>query len=93
MRAGASHETAKSIAMEIKQSIKNGATTHEIYKMILSLLRKSEKLPSFLFRLREALSELDSVSFEIYVKKLLEAYGYRCKWDTIIKGKSSLLSL
>ena len=85
-RAGASKGTAERIAREIRRNSRNGTTTHEIYRMILSLLRKTEKIPSFLFRLREALAELDSVSFELYTKKLMEAYSYKCKWDVIVRG-------
>ena len=88
LRSGTNKETAEYIAEEIRKKVRNGTTTHDIYRMILSFLAKTEKISSFLFRLREALAGLDSVSFELYVKKLLESYGYKCKWNCIIKGKS-----
>lgn len=87
LRAGSDKETAEYIAEEIRKKVSDGTTTHDIYKMILSYLAKTEKITAFLFRLREALSQLDSLSFELYVKKLLESYGYKCKWDVIVKGK------
>jgi len=87
LRSGANKETAIGIAKEIKRNVKEGTTTREIYKMIVSLLMKAEKVPAFLFRLREAMAELDPVSFEVYTKKLLESCGYKCRWNVLVKGK------
>jgi len=85
MRSGVTPDDAKAIAKKISSSIQSGATTHKIYTMILDELDKSHA-DSSLFMLREAIANLDPVSFEVYVKKVLEAHGYRCVWNKLIKG-------
>jgi hypothetical protein len=88
LRADASIETAREIAEEISKNLQEGTTTHEIYEMILSGLRKRRDKSSLLFTLRESISRLDSTCFELYAKRILEAHGYQCKWNAIIRGKS-----
>lgn len=87
IRAGAKRGEAEAIAGMIKRNIKDGDSTHKIYRMIISELDKREDNTSFLFRLREAAAVLDSISFELYVKAILNADGYTCKWNKIIKGR------
>ena len=87
MRSGASREIAEEIATIISRNIRDGDTTHKIYKMIVSELAKREDRTSFVFRLRESIARMDSLSFELYIKKVLESYGYRCSWNRIIKGR------
>ncbi len=86
MRAGVSPEAAKSIARKIASSVTEGTTTHKIYTMILDELDKVSTGSSSLFMLRESVANLDPVSFELFVKKVLEAHGYRCLWNKLIKG-------
>jgi len=88
LRADASIETAREIAEEISKNLQEGTTTHEIYEMILSGLRKRRDRSSLLFTLRESISKLDSRCFELYAKKILEAHGYKCKWNVIVRGRS-----
>lgn len=87
IRAGTSREVAKEIANIIKSSIKEGDTTSKIYKMIVAELTEREDRASFVFTLRESTARMDSNSFEVYVKVILEAYGYRCHWNKITKGR------
>lgn len=82
-RSGVSLSTAKNIAKKIASSVVNGVTTHKIYTMILDEL---DKTSGSLFMLREAVANLDPVSFELFIKKILEAHGYRCTWNKLIKG-------
>ena len=86
MRSGVSRGVAEEIATIIRKSIREGETTHKIYRMIISELAKRENKTSFVFTLRESIARMDSLSFELYVKRILEAYGYRCAWNKIIKG-------
>lgn len=84
VRSGVPLGVARGIAKKIASSISNGATTHKIYTMILDELDKING--SALFTLREAVANLDPVSFELYIKKVLEAHSYKCTWNKIIKG-------
>ncbi len=84
MRSGLSEADARSVAKKISASMQNGITTHKLYTMVLEELDKSN--PNSIFMLREAVANLDPVSFEVYVKKVLEAHGYRCVWNKLIRG-------
>ena len=90
LRAGVSRGTARKIAAEIEQSVYDGITTREIYKMVLKKLDKQEEelRPSYHYRLRKALAEIDSESFEKFVKELMASHGFECDWNKIIRGAS-----
>ncbi len=85
MRAGVSAETAKSIAKKVKAAFPAGTTTHKIYSFVLDELDRIGD--TGLFTLRESVASLDPTSFEIYVKKVLEAHGYKCAWNKLIQGR------
>lgn len=84
VRSGVAADAAKSIAKKVAASVQNGMTTHKIYTMILDELDKVGD--SSIFMLRESIANLDPVSFELFTKKVLEAHGYRCTWNKLIKG-------
>src|SRR3989344_4208404 len=85
MRAGVSNETARSIVRKIRATFPDGTTTHKIYLFILDELDRAGD--SGLFALRESVANLDPVSFELFVKKVLEAHGLKCYWNRLVKGK------
>ena len=88
LRAGSTKDLSISIANIVEKSFPDNSSTHDIYRFVLDELeKKSEKLAS-LFGLREAIAELDSVSFEKYTAKILEANGYECTWNRIIDGRN-----
>jgi hypothetical protein len=87
VRAGASRKTAVEIAKKVSSEIREGDTTQKIYGIIIAELEKREDRTSFVFTLRESIARMDSISFELYVKDILEAYGYNCDWNKIIKGR------
>ena len=58
IRAGTSKEKAEQIVDKILPAIRDGTTTHEIYKLILNELDKMEDKSSFIFRLREVVAKL-----------------------------------
>lgn len=87
MRAGTSKDVAEAIVKKIESKIKDGTTTHEIYKTILDELERRKDKSALSFPLREAIANLDPEKFEIYVKKILEEHGYECKWNNLIQGK------
>jgi len=86
IRAGASEEISKKIADEIEKIAYDGITTKEIYENIKKLLEKYEKRLSSIYGLRESISTLDPLIFEVYVKRILENYNYVCEYNKIISG-------
>lgn len=86
LRSGAQKFAAEKIAKKIERSVAEGTTTHDIYRMIISELEEAEDRSSLLFRLRESVAALDSRVFEVYVKKVLEANGFRCSWNKTVEG-------
>ncbi|HIG96745.1 MAG TPA: hypothetical protein HA230_00135 [Candidatus Aenigmarchaeota archaeon] len=84
VRAGVSNAVARRIAKKVAGSVQNGTTTHKIYTTILDELDKASG--HSLFALREAVANLDPTTFELYVKKVLEAHGYKCTWNKLIQG-------
>ncbi len=84
MNAGVKKDEATAISEKISNRISNGTSTEDIYRMIIDEINAKQAM---LFRLREAISKLDSQSFEIYVKRILENNGYECTWNKILQGK------
>lgn len=87
MRAGLSRKAAENIVRKVEARLFNGIRTHDIYEMVLKELERIEDRSSMVFRLREAVSEIPSDKFELYVKKILESYGYKCQWNVLVEGK------
>ncbi len=86
-RVGVDHKTAMQIASRIESTVKEGESTHDVYKKILIELNKLENKSPFDYRLRESVAHLGPMVFERYVKKILEFNGFKCKLDQIIKGE------
>ena len=83
MNAGAKRSEAAAISERIER--RGGElSTEDIHSMVVSELESSKAM---LFRLREAIAHLDSQSFEIYIKRILESNGYKCEWNRIFDGK------
>jgi hypothetical protein len=86
LRAGLKKEEAHAVARFVRSQAKDGMTTHQIHDIIV---RETEKLllhSPLILMLREAIANIDSESYEIYTKKILEADGYTCKWNVLVKG-------
>jgi hypothetical protein len=87
LRAGATREKAEEIAKKISQRVKENWTTHKIYQMIITELDKIKNKSAFVVTIRHAIAKLGPENFELYCKKLLEAEGYTCEWNKIVKGR------
>ena len=86
LRVGVSDEDARAIAGRIESSVKDGMTTQEIYQNILKELRIVEKKSAVAYSVREMIAHIDPEIFELFVKKLLEAYGYQCEYSKLVEG-------
>ncbi len=56
--------------------------------MLFEEIEKVSAKSAAIFGLRESIADLDSRSFELYSMKVLEANGFRCEWDRLVKGRS-----
>ncbi|MBS3056928.1 MAG: restriction endonuclease [Candidatus Aenigmarchaeota archaeon] len=86
MRTGVNRNKAEEIARKIKKSTKDETRTDKIYRMILKELDKHSPVSSSMYRLRRSLSEMDSISFEVFFMNILKKFGYKCEWNKIIAG-------
>ncbi len=87
IRAHTGEKMAMEIASYIERNIRDGTSTHAVYKMILDELDKRKSKSSIFLRLRDAVADLPPEKFEFYAKKILEAYGYMVEWNVIIEGE------
>jgi len=88
VRAGLDTRTAKEIAEFAERTLPDGATTHQIYDLVMEEIEKRNPKSAALFGLRDAIADLDSESFERYTRAVLEAHGWRCAWNQVIPGRS-----
>lgn len=88
IKAGASKENTRCIIDEIKKQVYDGITTREIYKKVREKLRELNPKTSKIYSLRESLSAIDPLAFELYVYELLSSCDYECTHDVIVPGKS-----
>jgi len=86
LRAGIKKETAIEIAEIVKSQIKDGSTTNKIYQIILKELKERKERYSFVYRLKEAISQLGPENFEKFTAKILDAHGYKCRSNRIVRG-------
>ncbi len=87
LRAGVPIDVAKEIAENVKREIYNRIPTEELYKIVLSHLRRFERSHAYLYRLKESVAELEPTAFEKFTKLILESLGYNAIWNVIIDGK------
>lgn len=86
LRVGISREKAEEIVNKVSSYIYEGISTREIYDYVKKELASFEKKSALIYGLRESVASLDPIAFEIFVKKLLEAHGYKCEHNKIIQG-------
>ena len=85
-RIGLSKSRAEEVLEEIQQNIVFPASTKKIFNMIHEIVGRYGKEYPFIYGLRKAIAELDSVSFEKYTSHLLREMGYNTKWNIIVEG-------
>jgi len=88
--AGAGKQQADHIANVVENKIHDGMTTHQIYKLAYSLLRKKRShTTAGKYRLKKSIFELGPSGhpFEIFVGKIFENLGYNVKVAVFMEGK------
>lgn len=86
LRVGVNREDAEKLSRKIESSVRDGMTTKEIYKNLMKELKSVEKKSAAAYSVRELVAELPPDIFELFVKKVLEAHGYKCSHNVLIKG-------
>ena len=75
------------ILKKTEDKLYNNIPTRELYQIVYSEIENyGLKQHSRIYRLREALSRLDSADFEKFVKVFLEKGGFSCIWNKKIQG-------
>ena len=79
---GCSPDTAQQISETITR--RSPQSSSDIHSMILETV---DAKAARLLMQRDAIARLDAPSFEMYVRRVLEGAGYKCKWNVMIQGK------
>jgi len=87
-RSGAGEEDIEQIIREVGSNLVDGITTHKVYQMAYSILRKKSHRIAGTYRLKKAIFELGPTGypFERFVGELLKNQGYKVEVGKIIKG-------
>ena len=87
LATGLEAKVAESIAQEVEKKLYDRIPTKELYYLLGQAIEAQGSLKHrCLYRLREALSELDSLKFEWYLTEVLRAHGYQAEWNKLILG-------
>lgn len=80
IRAGASRKQAKRIAQRTREQIREGMTTSEVYRLVLSNIGKEDErhVLKHRYRLKESIMKMGPAGFpfESYMSQILSQYGY-----------------
>lgn len=80
IRAGASKKLAEQVVKKVREQLRNGMRTREVYRMVLNALAAVDggQIIKHRYRLKESIMLMGPAgfAFETYVGKILENYGY-----------------
>lgn len=87
-RSGASEEDIIIIINMVIDQLVDGMSTHKVYQMAYSILRKKSNEAAGKYRLKKAIFELGPTGypFEKFVGELLKYQGYQVRVGQIVKG-------
>ena len=87
-KAGASKSVQDEIIAHIEKELKEGMTTHEIYRHAFELLRKEHRPAAARYSMRRAVLSLGPTGFpfETFVGEIFKARGYEVHTDQILQG-------
>jgi len=87
LRSRVPRAEAEKIVSEVGKQLFDKISTGEIYQIIYQQLKdQGLETGHRMYRLREALSLLDSMVFEQFVGRLLEKFDYQCSCNQILRG-------
>jgi len=87
-RSGVVEEDIKKVISEVSQNLVDGMSTHRVYQMAYSILRKRSQRSAGKYRLKKAIFELGPTGspFERFVGELLKNQGYKVEVGKIVQG-------
>lgn len=87
-KAGAPRNIAQSICKHVEQKITPNISTHRIFRSALRELIKTDRDVAARYSMHRGIAALGPAGFvfEQYVEAILQAYGYRTKRNTLMKG-------
>ena len=87
LHSGVQKNKVLEILKKIEGKLYNNISSKELYQIVSREIEKyGLKQHSRTYRLREALSRLDSSDFEKFIKAFLEKGGFKCIWNQKIQG-------
>lgn len=88
-KAGATEEIAQNIANHISGEIKDGMSTHEIFKHAFYLLHKAERPVALRYSLRRSLMDLgpSGFPFEKFIGEIFRRKGYTVQTGVMVPGQ------
>ena len=88
IRSGSTIEDAENVAKQVVETLKPGTSTHNIYKLAYSLIRKKSNRVAGRYKLKKAIFELGPTGypFERLVSELIRIKGYETQSGVILQG-------
>ena len=87
-RTGAGEQEIQKIIQVVNSKLVDGMSTHKVYQMAYSILRKQSHRAAGKYRLKKAIFELGPTGypFERFVGELLKNQGYKVEVGKIVQG-------
>lgn len=87
-KTNASESIKSKILDEVRNRLKNGMTTKEIYQMAFKILKSKSRVNASRYKLKRAIMELgpSGYPFENFVGKILKYEGYQTEVGVIVQG-------
>lgn len=87
-RVGADEPLIEEIIKEVEQSLSEGMTTHQVYRIAFRLLHRKSHLLAAKYHLKRAIMQLgvSGYPFEKYIAALLQQQGYHVANNLIVQG-------
>jgi len=88
MRSGANPDLAERVVASVRNRIRSGATTKDIYRLVFTLLKKEDERSASRFGLKSALLKLGPAgySFETFFSEVLHEHGYETHLRQTLQG-------
>jgi len=88
LRAGADPELVEKVVANVRNRVRNGVSTHEIYKIVFSLLKKEDEASASRFGLKHALFKLGPAgfTFETFFAEVLREHDYKTELRKVLQG-------
>ena len=87
-RSGASEADIEQVIREVGNNLVDGMSTHKVYQLAYSILRKVSRHAAGKYKLKKAIFELGPTGypFERFVGELLKNQGYQVEVGQIVQG-------